>query len=71
MAGNKLSVGAPNPKRRLRPAAVPKRGRPCRGEVRPVPHESALQREQRQTLALMIDEAPATCDRGTKCNAQG
>jgi hypothetical protein len=49
----------------------PKRGRPRRGEVRPVPAESAMRRQQRQTLTQMIAEIPTQCDRGTKCNAQG
>jgi Transposase domain (DUF772) len=48
-------------------AAAPKRGRPRRGEARPAPAESALQRQQRQTLAQLIAELPTACDRGTKC----
>lgn len=53
------------------PAAVRRRGRPRRGEVRPPAKESPLSRQRRQTLAQMLDEIPTACDRGTKCNAQG
>ena len=49
-----------------------KRGRPRRGEERqPAAKTSPLARQRTQTLARMIQEIPTTCDRGTKCNAQG
>lgn len=54
-------------------AAVPakKRGRPRRGEVRAPAKVSRLQRQRQQGLAQMLEDIPAGCDRGTKCNAQG
>lgn len=53
-------------------AAAPKRGRPRHGEERqPAAKASPLVRQRTQTLEQMIQEIPITCDRGTKCNAQG
>ncbi len=54
-------------------AAAPqrKRGRPRRGETRTPAKVSPLARQRQQTLPEMLAEIPATCDRGTKCNAQG
>jgi hypothetical protein len=48
-----------------------KRGRPARGEVRPAPEPSALERQRSQTLAQMIAELDTACTTGTKKNAQG
>ena len=53
------------------PSVTPKRGRPRRGEARPAAKESPLARQRQQSLAEMLKEIPTTCDRGTKCNAQG
>ena len=52
-------------------APVRKRGRPRRGEVRPPAKESPIHHQRQQTLAQMLEDIPTTCDRGTKCNAQG
>lgn len=47
------------------------RGRPRRGEVRASAKVSPIQRQRQQTLAQMLQDIPAACDRGAKCNAQG
>lgn len=48
-----------------------KRGRPRAGEV-PQPKEpTRIARQRQQHVAVMLDELPKDCDRGTKCNAQG
>jgi len=57
-------VSTPTPAKR-------KRGRPRRGEARPIAQESPLAIQRKQTLAQMREEIPTACDRGTKCNAQG
>jgi hypothetical protein len=48
-----------------------RRGRPRRGETRPPAKESPIRRQRQQTLVQMMKDIPTTCDRGTKCNAQG
>jgi hypothetical protein len=51
-----------------------KRGRPQKGEVRPPPEPSALERGWRQrgqTLEQMLFELDTACATGTKKNAQG
>jgi hypothetical protein len=53
------------------PAPTKKRGRPRLGEKRSPAKESPLHRQRQQTLAQMLEDIPTTCDRGTKCNAQG
>ena len=55
------------------PVAAPrkKRGRPARGEVRQIAKVAPLERQRQQTLAQMMADIPTSCDRGTKCNAQG
>ena len=35
------------------------------------PKRTRIEQQRSQTLAQMLDELPRTCDRGTKCNAQG
>lgn len=53
------------------PQQNPKRGRPCAGEVRPPQEPRRIERQRQQSVAVMLDELPKDCDRGTKCNAQG
>ena len=48
-----------------------RRGRPQKGEVRPPPEPSALERQRSQTLAQMLAEIDTACATGTKKNAQG
>ena len=48
-----------------------RRGRPQKGEVRPTPEPSALERQRSQTLAQMLAEIDTACATGTKKNAQG
>lgn len=52
-------------------ASGKKRGRPRRGEARPRANESPIRRQCQQGLDEMLDDIPTTCERGTKCNAQG
>jgi len=54
-------------------AAKPKYkpGRPKKGEVRPAPDPSPLERQRGQTLAQMLAELDTGCATGTKTNAQG
>jgi len=55
----------------VKPAPAKPRGRPRRDEIRPPAKESPIHRQRQQTLAQMLKDIPAACDRGTKCNAQG
>jgi hypothetical protein len=48
-----------------------KPGRPKKGEVRPAPESSPLERQRGQTLAQMLAELDTACATGTKKNAQG
>ncbi len=52
---------------------VPKRprGRPKKGEKRPPPERTRIERQLTQTLAQMMAELPKQCGIGSKCNAQG
>lgn len=53
------------------PVVLKKQGRPKKGEVRPAPEPTKIQKQLGQTLEQMLAELPRQCDRGTKCNAQG
>jgi hypothetical protein len=48
-----------------------KPGRPKKGEVRPTPEPSPLERQSGQTLEQMLFELDTACATGTKKNAQG
>ena len=48
-----------------------KRGRPQKGEVRPTPEPSPLERQRSQTLEQILFELGTVCATGTKKNAQG
>ena len=48
-----------------------KRGRPRKGEVRPAPPLSRIERQRSMTLAAMLADLPRACDVGTKRNAKG
>ena len=54
-------------------AAKPKRkpGRPKKGEVRPAPDPSPLERQRGQTMEEMVAELYTGCATGSKTNAQG
>jgi hypothetical protein len=64
---DKLSVD----KARAKAKPKNKRGRPAKGEVRPAPEPSALERQRTQTLAQMIAELDTDCATGTKKNGKG
>jgi hypothetical protein len=55
------------------PAAEPryKRGRPRKGEIRPAPPPSRIERQSGMTLAAMLADLPRACDVGAKRNAKG
>jgi hypothetical protein len=53
----------PKPKR--------KRGRPKKGEQPAPPEPTRLERQQKMTLAEMLDELPKACNVGTKKNSKG
>ena len=46
-------------------------GRPRRGEERPPPEPTRIERQQTMTLAQMLDDIPCHCDTGVKRNAKG
>jgi len=48
-----------------------RRGRPRKGELRKPKELTRIARQRQQGLAVMLEELPKECDRGTKCNAQG
>lgn len=63
------------PAKRMPAAAADKstkarRGRPGKGEARPL-KVSRIAQQREQTLPAMLRDLPRACDRGTKCNAQG
>ena len=53
------------------PAAPRKRGRPKKGEERPKPQPSRLERQAAQSLSEMLAELPDACDVGCKKNSKG
>jgi len=48
-----------------------KRGRPRKGEIRPAPPLSRIERQRGMTLAAMLADLPRACDVGAKRNAKG
>ena len=48
-----------------------KRGRPKKGEERPAPDPTRLERQTNMTLAEMLADLPTQCDIGTKKNSKG
>ena len=52
------------------PAVAKKRGRPRKDEIREV-KQGKLAQQHGKPLALLLNELPRECDRGSKCNAQG
>src|SRR5271170_2224499 len=57
----------------LAPSAPPppKRGYPKKGEQRPAPEPTRLERQATQTFDQMRAELPCVCDVGTKTNSKG
>src|SRR3954471_17140486 len=56
-----------------KPLAQPKRkrGRPCKGEARPVEPPRRIDRQRGMTVTAMLQDLPQHCDVGTKRNAKG
>jgi len=60
------------PVKKQKPAKVArKRGRPNKGEERPAPEPTRLQRQRTQTVAAMLAELPTDCSIGCKTNSHG
>jgi len=53
------------------PAAKRKRGRPRKGEERPKPEPTRIERQLGQTYEQAIAELPTVCDVGTKIDSKG
>lgn len=53
------------------PKVKAKRGRPKKGETRPVPEKTRLEKQREWSLKECNDELPTACDVGTKKNAKG
>jgi hypothetical protein len=51
--------------------ALKKRGRSKKGEVRPVPELTRLERQRTMSLSEQIADLPKHCDHGFKTNAKG
>jgi hypothetical protein len=58
-------------KKAVAPKAQVKRGRPKKGEERPLKREKRLARQRKQTAEEALSELPCVCDVGTKMNAKG
>jgi hypothetical protein len=54
-----------------KPRSKHKRGRPRKGEIRPTPPPSRIERQRGMTLAAMLADLPRACDVGAKRNAKG
>jgi len=63
--------GSPAPAPAPAPAPKPRRGRPRKGEIRPAPPPSRIERQRGMTLAAMLADLPRACDVGAKRNAKG
>jgi hypothetical protein len=48
-----------------------KRGRPCKGEVRPLPEPSRLEHQSTMSFEEMLADLPKVCDIGMKQNSKG
>jgi hypothetical protein len=60
------------PLRKAKPARVAKkRGRPRKGEIRPVPPPKRLDLQPTRTLEENLADLPTVCDVGCKCNSKG
>ena len=53
------------------PKVKAKRGRPKKGEIRPIPEKTRLQKQRGWSLKECLDDLPTACDVGTKKNAKG
>ena len=59
------------PKPKAEPPPKKKRGRPKKGEVRPPPEPTRLQRQVEQSADEAIAELPRACDKDTKTDSKG
>ena len=48
-----------------------KKGRPKKGEIRPAPEPTRIQKQLRMTVPEMLNDLPKDCDRGVKKNSKG
>jgi hypothetical protein len=58
-------------KKSAQPKPKRKRGRPNKGEERPLTEEKRLTRQRKQTAVDALSELPCACDVGTKIDAKG
>lgn len=56
----------PSRKAQTKPRQKRKRGRPKKGEQRPAPEPTRLERQESMSLPAMLDDLPTACDWGTK-----
>lgn len=56
----------PARKAKKKPGQKHKRGRPKKGEERPAPEPTRLERQETMSLSEMLDDLPKPCDIGTK-----
>jgi hypothetical protein len=65
-------VGREKPAKKVKPPKITKkRGRPAKGEVRPLAEPKRLDVQRSQTAEEALPELPRVCDRGVKQNAKG
>ena len=70
-AKTKPDDGRDDPPPPENPSPPRRRGRPRKGEERPKPEPSRIERQVTQSLGEMIADLPAACDVGCKTNSKG
>jgi hypothetical protein len=70
-AQNKPDDGKDDPPPPENPPPPRKRGRPRKGEERPKPEPTRIERQVTQSLGEMIADLPSACDVGCKKNSKG
>jgi Transposase DDE domain/Transposase domain (DUF772) len=68
---NKAIDGRDDPPAPENPSPPRKRGRPRKGEERPKPEPTRIERQVTQTLGEMLADLPTACDVGSKKNSKG
>ena len=68
---NKANDGKDDPPPPENPPPPRKRGRPRKGEERPKPEPTRIERQVTQTLDQMLADLPTACDVGSKKNSKG
>jgi len=68
---NKANDGKDDPPAPENPPPPRKRGRPRKGEERPKPEPTRIERQATQSLGEMLADLPTACDVGCKKNSKG